>query len=186
MITNWGGGDYQLRSAQAAKHIWVAVITRWGILVSPPRWRMSYSVPKVSSSKHFFSLNVQIVSNDRYIYDVDCGWPGSTHDARVWRASNARVHLELDRSRFLIAADSAYPTSLKVMKHWNQWNSCDTNGAMETPHHGNASPRKCLKKKRKPLKNRFFLRRFRNFCKKNGNPSKPSFWGVSSFFWGVS
>ena len=78
---------------------------------------MSYSVPKVSSSKHFFSLNVQIVSNDRYIYDVDCGWPGSTHDARVWRASNARVHLELDRSRFLIAADSAYPTSLKVMKH---------------------------------------------------------------------
>lgn len=68
--------------------------------------------------KHFFSLNVQIVSNDRYIYDVDCGWPGSTHDARVWRASDARVHLELDRSRFMIAADSAYPISLKVMKHY--------------------------------------------------------------------
>jgi len=33
---NWGGGDYQLRSALAAKHIWVAVITRWGILDSPP------------------------------------------------------------------------------------------------------------------------------------------------------
>jgi len=28
MITNSGGGDYQLRSALAAKHIWVAVITR--------------------------------------------------------------------------------------------------------------------------------------------------------------
>ena len=27
VITNWGGGDYQLRSALAAKQIWVAVIT---------------------------------------------------------------------------------------------------------------------------------------------------------------
>ena len=34
-ITNWGGGDYQLRSMLAAKHIWVAVITRWGTLDSP-------------------------------------------------------------------------------------------------------------------------------------------------------
>ena len=41
--------------------------------------------------------------------------------------------------------------------------------------YGNASTRKCLKKKRKPLKKQVFLRRFRNFCKKNGNPSKPSF-----------
>ena len=36
VITNWGGGDYQLRSALAAKHIWVAVITHWGTLDSPP------------------------------------------------------------------------------------------------------------------------------------------------------
>jgi len=52
----------------------------------------------------------------------------------------------------------------------------------EMPQHGNVSTRKWLKKKRKPLKNRFFLRRFCNFCKKNGNPSKPSFWGVPLYF----
>ena len=32
----WGGGDYQLRSALAAKQIWVAVITIWGTLDSLP------------------------------------------------------------------------------------------------------------------------------------------------------
>ena len=38
VITNWGGGDYQLRSVLAAKQIWVAVITIWGTLDSFPRW----------------------------------------------------------------------------------------------------------------------------------------------------
>ena len=36
MITNWGGGHYQLRCAHAAKHVLVAVITNWGLLHSPP------------------------------------------------------------------------------------------------------------------------------------------------------
>ena len=36
VITIWGGGDYQLRSALAAKQIWVAVITIWGTLDSLP------------------------------------------------------------------------------------------------------------------------------------------------------
>jgi len=36
VITNWGARDYQLRSAHAAKHVWVAVITKWGLLHSPP------------------------------------------------------------------------------------------------------------------------------------------------------
>jgi len=36
VITNWGGGDYQLRSVLAAKQIWVAVITIWGTLDSLP------------------------------------------------------------------------------------------------------------------------------------------------------
>ena len=37
VITNWGGGDYQLRSMLASKQIWVAVITIWGTLDSLPR-----------------------------------------------------------------------------------------------------------------------------------------------------
>ena len=47
---------------------------------------------------------------------------------------------------------------------------------------GNASTRKRIKNKRKPLKSRFFLRCFRDFFKFFGNPSKLKFWGVSSFF----
>ena len=39
VITNWGGGDYQLRSALAAKPIRVAVITIWGTLDSLPHIR---------------------------------------------------------------------------------------------------------------------------------------------------
>ena len=38
VITNWGGGDYQFRSALAEKQIWVAVITIWGTLDSLPHW----------------------------------------------------------------------------------------------------------------------------------------------------
>ena len=37
VFTNWGGGDYELRSALAAKQIWVAVITVRGTLDSLPR-----------------------------------------------------------------------------------------------------------------------------------------------------
>ena len=37
VITNWGGGDNQLRSVLAAKQIWVAVISIWGTLDSLPR-----------------------------------------------------------------------------------------------------------------------------------------------------
>ena len=72
------------------------------------------------SRKGFHSLNVQICSNDKVIYDVDAGWPGSTHDARVFRASRLRNFLETDQSRYMIAADSAYPISLKVMKHYER------------------------------------------------------------------
>ena len=39
VITIWGGGDYQLRSALAAKQIWLAVITIWGTLDSLPHRR---------------------------------------------------------------------------------------------------------------------------------------------------
>ena len=41
MITNWGGGDFSLRGSHAVKHVWVAVITNWGLL--PPPSHISYS-----------------------------------------------------------------------------------------------------------------------------------------------
>ena len=33
--------------------------------------------------KQFYSINGQVVANDRLIYDIDVSWPGSTHDALV-------------------------------------------------------------------------------------------------------
>ena len=70
--------------------------------------------------KGFYSLNVQIVSNDKVIYSVDAGWFGSAHDARVWRRSQAKADLENPEEphEFLLAADMAYPISLKVLKHY--------------------------------------------------------------------
>jgi hypothetical protein len=35
--------------------------------------------------KNFYALNCQVVCNDEFlICDLDCDWPGQTHDARVW------------------------------------------------------------------------------------------------------
>ena len=45
----------------------------------------------------------------------------------------------------------------KILKFYaTEFNTPNPVGAMETPHRGNVSLRKCLKKKRKPLKRRFF------------------------------
>ena len=63
--------------------------------------------------------------------------------------------------------------------------------------YGNASTRKCLKKKRKPLKNRFF-ETFPQFLQEKRKSLKTQFlrgfhfspdnyfWGISQYFWGIS
>ena len=43
--------------------------------------------------KQFYALNCQVICNDRrLILDLDVGWHGSAHDARVWRRSLAKRH----------------------------------------------------------------------------------------------
>ena len=38
---------------------------------------------------------LQVVCNDEFlILDLDCDWPGRTHDARVWAWSDVRLYLE--------------------------------------------------------------------------------------------
>ena len=49
------------------------------------------------------------------MYDLDVGWPGSTHDARVWNRSMVKRHVERQR-RFLIAGDTGYPISENLVK----------------------------------------------------------------------
>jgi hypothetical protein len=66
--------------------------------------------------KQFYAINCQVIANDeKVIYDVDCDWPGSAHDARIWRRSLAKQYLEQQRL-YLLAGDSAYPISENLMK----------------------------------------------------------------------
>ena len=65
--------------------------------------------------KQFYSINVQVVAGDRFIYDLDCRWPGSTHDSRIWNRSQVKAYLEQQR-RFLLAGDSGYPISEILIK----------------------------------------------------------------------
>jgi hypothetical protein len=68
--------------------------------------------------KGFFALNCQMVCNDQgLILDLDCDWPGSTHDARIWAWSDVRQYLEsVEGFFFFVAGDSAYPISPILMK----------------------------------------------------------------------
>jgi hypothetical protein len=66
-----------------------------------------------------YSFNCQIVANHRHqIYSITARWAGSTHDSRIWRASSFKEWFEdiSNTNRFLIAGDSAYPLSEKLMK----------------------------------------------------------------------
>ena len=66
--------------------------------------------------KQFYALNCQIVANYKHlICDIDCDWPGRTHDSRVWNRSSVKRYLERQR-QYLIAGDSAYPISDILMK----------------------------------------------------------------------
>ena len=70
------------------------------------------------SRKMFHSLNVQIIGDaNQRIRDVDAGWPGSTHDSRVWKNSEAKAILERQRT-YTVAGDSAYPISRILVKKY--------------------------------------------------------------------
>ena len=68
--------------------------------------------------KMFWSLNVQFIGDaNQRIRDVDVGWPGATHDSRVWRNCTAKVILERQKT-FTIAGDTAYPISRNLVKKY--------------------------------------------------------------------
>ena len=60
----------------------------------------------------------QVVANDERIYDVDCGWPGATHDSRIWNRSEVKRYVEEQR-RFLMAGDTGYPISEVLVKPYS-------------------------------------------------------------------
>ena len=91
------------------------------------------------SYKQYFSLNVQAVCDSKgYFLDVECMWPGSVHDAKVF--ANSGIHKKLRDGElpilwqtltnktskipnFLIA-DPAYPLTTYCIK---EYDSCATN-----------------------------------------------------------
>ena len=70
------------------------------------------------SRKQCYSINAQVIGNDQYIYDVDVGWPGSTHDSRIWSRSEVKAYLEQQR-RCYCAGDSGYPISEILIKPYS-------------------------------------------------------------------
>ena len=70
------------------------------------------------SRKQCYTINAQVVGNDEYIYDIDIGWPGSTHDSRIWTRSQVKPYIEQQR-RFYCAGDSGYPISEVLIKPYS-------------------------------------------------------------------
>ena len=67
------------------------------------------------SRKQCYTINVQVVGNDKRFFDLDVGWPGSTHDSRIWNRSEVKNYIEQQR-RYLIAGDTGYPISEVLIK----------------------------------------------------------------------
>lgn len=66
--------------------------------------------------KDFFSIQMQIVCNhERKIIDVFIGFPGSVHDARVFRNSPLIEKLLNPELRGWLLGDSAYPCIRTLM-----------------------------------------------------------------------
>ena len=88
--------------------------------------------------KQFYSLNVKAICDCRGIFlDVDCRWPGSIHDAKVF--SNSFVNKKLREVNFLsynsllpgydkipnyLIGDPAYPLTPYCFK---EYQSCKSN-----------------------------------------------------------
>ena len=65
-----------------------------------------------------YSINCQVIGNEQRICDIDVQWPGSTHDARIWKLSHAKQIIE-EQIEYKIAADSGYPISQVLVKPYS-------------------------------------------------------------------
>ena len=66
--------------------------------------------------KGFFSYNVQVICDEKLkILDIVTGWPGSTHDSRIWNNSNICSSFERGEKEGLLLGDSGYPISPYLM-----------------------------------------------------------------------
>lgn len=60
--------------------------------------------------KGFFSFNVQFVCDHKLkIMNVVSGWPGSTHDSRIWNNCQLKIEFATKAKQGLLLGDSGYP-----------------------------------------------------------------------------
>lgn len=125
-------GEYlRFRSRQATQDSADFILERFGLpnfpyaidgchvyFKSQPRGIPDNSQPRdFINRKGRYSLNVQVIADASYrILDLDCRWPGSAHDARIWNASEAKQYLTNPARKWYIAGDGAYPLSPKLIK----------------------------------------------------------------------
>ncbi len=69
----------------------------------PPSFPGNINLQDFNCCKNFYALNCQVVCNDEFICDLDCDWPGWTHDARVRAWSDERMYLEAVPGAYFIA-----------------------------------------------------------------------------------
>lgn len=63
--------------------------------------------------KMFFSLNVQAICDSRGLFmDIDCRWPGSVHDAKVF--ANSSINKKMQDGSFPITYQSLIPGRTKI------------------------------------------------------------------------
>lgn len=68
--------------------------------------------------KGFASINVQATCNEKYVFtSVDCSWPGSVHDNRIWTNSNIyQFHLNRPNNHSYLIGDEGYAISPFLIK----------------------------------------------------------------------
>lgn len=74
--------------------------------------------------KGFASFNVQAICDGSGTFlNVDCSWPGSVHDSRIWNNSGARFCIEANRCDALIIGDEGYGISPWLMAPYRHPNA---------------------------------------------------------------
>ena len=80
-----------------------------------PRGVEGVEAEQFRNRKLHYSLNVQVIG-DAYqrILDLDCRYPGSAHDSRIWNQSAAKPYLA--GRPWYLAGDAGYPLSATLIK----------------------------------------------------------------------
>ena len=63
-----------------------------------------------ASRKQFYSMNIQaVLDSDAFITNIIAGWPGSTHDARIFENRNIADKIKDCALDGILLGDSGYP-----------------------------------------------------------------------------